>query len=57
MSFSLKTLLLLLDFGHTSKIVHGDLFVRPTVKMSKVKERSNFKQAQLAKVAVSMCWP
>ena len=35
----------------------GDLFVQPTVKRSKIKERSNFKQAQMAKVAVSMCWP
>ena len=39
------------------KIVHGDLFVRPTVKRSKVKERAKFKQAQMAKLAVSMCWP
>ena len=37
----------------SSKSVHGDLFILPTVKQSKVKERSNFKQPQLSKVTKS----
>jgi len=32
------------NHGQTLKIVHGDLFVRPTVRGQKVKQRSNFKQ-------------
>ena len=41
--------------GQRCKSVHGDLFVRPTIKGSKVKERSNYKMCQMTKVKRSMC--
>ena len=33
----------MLVLDEDGKSVHGDLFVRPTIKGSKVKERSNYK--------------
>ena len=41
----------------TCKSVHGDLFVGPTVRGQKVKERSNYKHAQMTNITVSMYWP
>ena len=45
-----------LVLGQRCKSDHGDLFARPTVKGSKVKERSNYKKCQMTKVTVSICW-
>ena len=42
--------------GQTCKSVHSDLFVRPTVKGSKVKEVKNLKILQMAKITMSTCW-
>ena len=39
----------------TIKTFHGDLFVRPFLKGSKVKERSNFQLCPISKVKVSYC--
>ena len=37
------------------KSFHGDLFVRPFLKGSKVKERSNFQLCPISKVKMSNC--
>ncbi len=37
----------------TCKNVHSDIFVRPTVKVSKAKEDQNLKLFQMAKVTMS----
>ena len=43
------------DVGLICISVHGDLFIRLTIKGSKVKDRSNYKMCQMTKVKGSMC--